>query len=283
MKKIGFIGSQSMHTVYFGRILSAGVAGLNSASGHLWAPDAPELMLSRLAEGDLSNHCDSVEELIEQSDAVMVLVRNGETHRDLSELCLRRGRPVFVDKPFACSEEDAAAILAAAEANGLPVMGGSTLCWLPEIAEVAARLPEAEELHIRFMADWDSPFGGFYYYGSHLTDLCAALAGTEATGFEARREGAAVEARVFYEGLTVTLAGAPSYSQLQFYTLNKDGSSFELSISDYERCYRLGMERFSQMLRDRESVCPEKLLFSTRLLDGIVKTLSAGQEGRQGL
>lgn len=283
MKRIGFIGAQSMHTVYFGNILSAGVGGLVSDSGRLWAADAPELILSRQAEGNLSDSCGSLRELIDVSDALMILVRDGSAHRELAERCLNQGKPVFVDKPFACTKEDAAAILAAAEANGLPIMGGSTLCWLPEIERVATLLPQARELHISFMADWESPHGGWYYYGSHLTDLCAHLAGTRAEGFEARREGRAVEATVYYDGLTVKLSGAPHIKFPLFSMTYQDGSCETIAVPDYERCYRLGMERFSQMLREEKSVNSQELLFSTSLLEGIIKTLSAGQTGRQGL
>lgn len=283
MKRIGFIGAQSKHTVYFGNILSAGVGGLDSDSGRLWAADAPELILSRQAEGNLSGSCGSLRELIEGSDALMILVRDGKTHRELAERCLNLGKPVFVDKPFACTAQDAAAILAAAEAKSLPIMGGSTLCWLPEIERVSALLPRAKELAISFMADWDSPHGGWYYYGSHLTDLCARLAGTQAEGFEARREGKMVEATVYYDGLTVKLTGAPHIKFPLFSLTYQDGSRETITVPDYERCYRLGMERFSRMLREEKSVHPQELLFSTKLLEGIIKTLSAGQTGRQGL
>lgn len=283
MKRIGFIGAQSMHTVYFGNILSAGVGGLDSNSGRLWAADAPELILSRQAEGNLSDSCGSLKELIEGSDALMILVRDGRTHRELAERCLNLGKPVFVDKPFACTEEDAATILAAAEANGLPIMGGSTLCWLPEVERVSALLPRAKELSISFMADWDSPHGGWFYYGSHLTDLCARLAGVQAEGFEARREGKMVEATVYYDGLTVKLTGAPHIKFPLFSLTYQDSSRETIAVPDYERCYRLGMERFSRMLREEKSVYPEELLFSTKLLEGIIKTLSAGKTGRQGL
>ncbi len=283
MERIGFIGAQSKHTVYFGNILSAGVGGLDSDSGRLWASDAPELILSRQAEGNLSGSCGSLKELIEASDALMILVRDGKTHRELAERCLNLGKPVFVDKPFACSTEDAAAILAAAQANDLPIMGGSTLCWLPEVERVSALLPQVKELSISFTADWESPHGGFYYYGSHLTDLCAALAGTKAESFAAQREGKIVEATVYYDGLTVKLTGAPHIKFPLFSLTYQDGSHETVAVPDYERCYRLGMERFSRMLREGESVYPERLLFSTRLLEGIVQALSAGQAGRQGL
>ena len=274
MKRIGFIGAQSMHTVYFGAVLAAGVPGLDSTSGHLWAPDTPQLVLPRLAAGELADSCTDVDQLLELSDAVMILLRDGTSHRALAERCLNRGKAVFVDKPFACTVRDAEAILACAEKNGMPVMGGSTLCWLPEIEQVAAQSLEAEEITIRFAADWDSPCGGWYYYGSHLTDLCAAIAGCSPIGLEAKRDGRTVEALVHYPKLLIRLCGDPEQKDLVLSVREKGGGVAEIPVPDYERCYRLGMERFSRMLREGKSVHPERLLFSSRLLEEIIKTLS---------
>lgn len=283
MKRIGFIGAQSMHTVYFGAILSAGVPGLNSVSGHLWAPDTPHLVLPRLAAGELADSCSTMDELLEVSDAVMILLRDGGSHRELAEICLKRGKAVFVDKPFAYTPEDAQAILACAESSGVPIMGGSTLCWLPEVEQMANKALQAKEITISFAADTQSPYGGWYYYGSHLTDLCAAIAGCDPIGLEVTRDGGNVEVLVRYENLLVRLSSSPDQKDLVFIVHNKDGSLNEICVSDYERCYRLGMERFSRMLRDGKSVHPDRLLFSVRLLDTIIKTLSGDKNAPTGL
>lgn len=277
MKKIGFIGAESMHTVYFGSILAAGVGGLDSSSGHLWAPDTPQLALPRMVAGELVDSCATLDELLEISDAVMILSRDGASHRALAEACIARGRPVFVDKPFACSPEDAEAMLAFAEQSGVPLMGGSTLCWLPETAQAARLAHQSTEITISFAADWYSPHGGWYYYGSHLTDLCTAIAGRNPIGLEAVRQGGCVQALVRYPELLVRLDSSPEQQALVFKFTGRDGAVTELAVPDYERCYRLGMERFSRMLRDGKSVHPERLLFSVRLLDAIIKTLNGDE------
>lgn|GEM_PF-1701880 len=274
IKRIGYIGAQSKHLVYFGEILASGVPGLDSSSGYVWAPDAPKLVSSRLAAGELAGSCDTLDELMEKSDAIMILTRDGRTHRKYAEICIENKKPVFVDKPFACDEQDAAAIIEASEKHQVPIMGGSTLCWLPETESVRQSVKDAYEITIQFTADWDSPYGGWYYYGSHLTDLCAAIGGCDAIGFEAKRDGRKVSANVFYNNLTVNLVSAPEIKKLSFFIKYKNGESQQILVPRYERCYRFGMERFSDMLKTGKSVHPERLLFSTVLLDSIIKRLS---------
>ena len=276
MKKIGFIGAQSLHSVYFGEVLSSGVPGLASTSGKIWAPDTPDLVPLRLVQGEISESCATLDELLEKSDAIMILLRDGNTHLSLAEQCLQSGKPLFVDKPFACAPEDARAMLDYAQKYKAPLMGGSTLCLLPETKLVASLASQAEEITISFAANWSSPFGGWYYYGSHLTDLCIAVGGADIKTVATTRLDERVKALVSYKNLKIHLCSEPDIKSLGFSIAFKSGEKRDIVIPDYDRCYRLGMERFSHMLKSGKSVHPERLYHSTVLLNQIVKTLSDG-------
>jgi Predicted dehydrogenases and related proteins len=282
MKKIGFIGAQSLHSVYFGEVLSSGVPGLASNSGRIWAPDTPDLVPMRLVQGEISESCATLDELLEKSDAIMILLRDGNTHRSLAEQCLKTGKPLFVDKPFACAPEDARAMLDCAQKHNAPLMGGSTLCLLPETKLVASLATQANEITISFAANWSSPFGGWCYYGSHLTDLCIAVAGGDIKTVSATRLGEKIEALVSYENLKIRLCSEPDIKNLSFSISLKSGETRDIVIPDYDRCYRLGMESFSRMLKSGKSVHPERLYHSTVLLHQIVKTLSDGKAHPSG-
>ena len=66
----------------------------------------------------------SMEEVVEKSDAVFVLApSNPEVHRELAEIPLKSGKPVFVDKPFAPSKADAEAMFELAAKHNTPLMG----------------------------------------------------------------------------------------------------------------------------------------------------------------
>jgi hypothetical protein len=51
--------------------------------------------------------CSSLEEMLPLVDAVLLARDDAETHADISELFLREGIPVYVDKPFAFNYKDA--------------------------------------------------------------------------------------------------------------------------------------------------------------------------------
>ena len=76
----------------------------------------------------------SMEEVVEKSDAVFVLApSNPEVHRELAEIPLKSGKPVFVDKPFAPSKADAEAMFELAAKHNTPLMSSSALRFSTEL------------------------------------------------------------------------------------------------------------------------------------------------------
>lgn len=76
----------------------------------------------------------SAEAAFEQTPAdAALVVTPPETHRAVSVAALRRGLPLFSEKPLAASLSDGVAVLAAARASGATLMVGQGRRWLPHI------------------------------------------------------------------------------------------------------------------------------------------------------
>lgn len=76
----------------------------------------------------------SIQDVIDASDCLVVLSPNNpEQHMRLTELPLRSGKPVYVDKTFACNYADAKQMLNLAKAHDTPVYSTSALRYAPEI------------------------------------------------------------------------------------------------------------------------------------------------------
>ncbi len=81
--------------------------------------------------------CDSIEELIEKSDGIIVLSPdNCEKHEELCQLPLRSGKRVYVDKTFAPDLPAAKRIFAIAEENDTPCYSTSALRFAEEYMTV---------------------------------------------------------------------------------------------------------------------------------------------------
>lgn len=79
----------------------------------------------------------TMEEVVEKSDCLIVLSPdNSEMHYELSKLALESGKPVFIDKTFADSKEEAERIFAIADKSGSPCFSSSALRFSQVLAGV---------------------------------------------------------------------------------------------------------------------------------------------------
>lgn len=81
--------------------------------------------------------CDTIEEVVEKSDCIIVLAPSyPELHEELSDIALKRGKPVYIDKTFAPDAETARRIIKKAEENNTPMFSTSALRYANEIPEI---------------------------------------------------------------------------------------------------------------------------------------------------
>lgn len=118
---------------------------------------------------DLHRHA-SLEGLAQKVDAALILDKNGARHLALAEPFLKRGLPVFIDKPFAETVEDADEILRLADKHGTAVFGGSALSQTIEAATVNQKI--AADI-VRVVTTYGS--GEYWEYASHPIQLGLSL------------------------------------------------------------------------------------------------------------
>ena len=247
--KIGVIGLRSRHTSFFRKALSTRFPEGQHAVTHICGYDAPE---------------------IRAVDAVVIALREGTQHAALAELCLKEKRPVFVDKPFTCGVEDAVRIQKTARQTGTPCTGGSTICFTQEVRHLAGKLPCQGSYTLSYQADPFSPFGGWHFYGSHLTDLCVTLFGRGWQTAAAQLQGSKLHAVVHYPRFSVSLRSSPVK---QPPVLQMDDRSYVL---DDQGCYQAGMVHFLSVAQGAALGCVEELVSSVRLMDAILTSLREG-------
>ena len=81
--------------------------------------------------------CDTIEEVVEKSDVIIVLSPdNPERHLDLAKLPLSSGKRVYVDKTFALSKDIAKQITAIADEHGTPFYSSSALRFSNELKDI---------------------------------------------------------------------------------------------------------------------------------------------------
>ena len=146
MIKIGLIGCQSMHAWSF-----AAVCNIPQENGEYRFPDArvtavygvddtPEHIQFTMEKGNIPVQVSSLEELCQHCNAFMILQRRGGEHVPYALELMKRGYPVFMDKPACCTAEDAAVLKKAMEEYKPIISGGSGLKYNRQVADLKQQL-----------------------------------------------------------------------------------------------------------------------------------------------
>ncbi len=276
--KIGILGCQSKHAEFFGALFNIDGAFPGFSAPFIYGDDAPSRLTYVCETAQIPEICQSAHELIARSDAVLITYRMAERHFDPAMACIQKGKPVFVDKPFTLDPKRAQTLADACLEKHVPLIGGSTLCYDPQISAVEKETNLSTHGTIAYQAQTDSPFGGYRFYGSHLTDLCATIFSTRAVSTRAFRINDSVNVLVRYPNRIVILHSSPRFEKPEI--CFSDGKSLKSIALDDVNCYQLGMDTFVRAIqRGQANVLKlEQLIFSVNLLYAILKSLETGEE-----
>ena len=94
----------------------------------------------------------------------------------------------------------------------------------------------------------DSPYSGFYFYASHLVEMCLAVFGWEPEAVTARNRDGQVTAIFHYASYDVVCAYTPGCGRY-FVQLTGKKDVLEAKEIDLNPAYRLEAEEFVELVR----------------------------------
>ncbi len=181
--RLGILGCDSSHVVEFSKRLNhrdiAAEQWVEGASVVAAWPGTSEIVPDRLPgfvatlRGYEIDIVDRPEDL--KVDAVLLEAQQGSTHAALAVPLLRSGVPVFVDKPFACSVADAAAMVEAAARGRAPLLSASSLRFAPEVQSLEVGRVLGAQTWAPASLHPGNP--GLFHYGVHGVEMLYTLMG----------------------------------------------------------------------------------------------------------
>ena len=186
--KIGLIGSQSMHAWAFAqacnepdkngnyRFLNARVVAVFGVD------DTPEHTRITMEKGHIPQAVSSLEELFEYCNAFMILQRRGGEHVAFAEEIIKKGYPVFIDKPVCCTPKDMERLRNLALRYDAVICGGSGFKYNKQIVQLKEEIAAKQygciqNAAITYSADIDSPYDGIFFYLPHAVEIMLELFG----------------------------------------------------------------------------------------------------------
>ncbi len=213
MINIGIIGAENSHAKAFSKALN-----LPDGEGRLRYPDmqvirvwGPEDSAQILAkEANIPVIAESPADF-DDCDAIMITTRSGSEHYEQIIKYIRKGVPVFIDKPYTVSVEEARLLAQEANRSGSLICGGSACKYAPDVLALAEQIKQLRQegklktASVNFNVWLKEEYDGFFFYAHHLIEIAFTLFGRELVSLRASRLGDTVTVNAVYPDMQVTL------------------------------------------------------------------------------
>lgn len=291
--KIGLIGLDTSHVTAFAGILNDTsnpnhIQGAKIVCGYPGGSDDLEVSYSRVAKftEELSSKygvkiLDTPQAVAEACDLVFISAVDGRAHRGLFEKIAKFGKPVFIDKPFACSVEDAKAMLDLAHSQAIPVMSCSSLRYAENLQ--AELLRNSDELGKIIGCDIYGPMNiqlplpPLFWYGIHCVEMAVATLGCGCKTVQVTQNaGNEVITCTWNDGRMALIHGLRNAHGKFGITVQREKSADYVNVSDIKRpWYATMLDAILGSLPEGRSDVPGEQMLE------ITKILVAGNESRK--
>ena len=278
MFRVGIIGSENSHAMAFSEIFN-----INNKEQY---PDIQVVAIygeDQAASEAVRDKCGveimNPEEMLGKVDAIMVTSRDGALHAGYAKPFIEAGIPAFVDKPLTRDVDEAIALMRLAKEKKVPIVGGSSLKYPEDLQELKKVIAAGEVRGADLAApvSMDNPYGGFFFYASHLVEMTMAIFGSQPRKISAYRTADSVTAMVRFDDCDVTNHFNEGNYRYSATIYTKDQTVFkELDVS---KIYQHECDAFARMLRTGEmEQTYEELVMPVAYIAAIEKAYETGEE-----
>lgn len=186
--QIGMIGLDTSHCPAFVKLLNDSAHEFHVCGAQIvkaFPGGSKDFSLSHSRVGQFSAElkalgiqiCDSIEETAGGMDAFFLESVDGRQHLEQFKILAQFGKPVFIDKPFACSLEDALAIAQIAGERNIPVMTASAIRYAKGIDGLLEDGAAAQSCEAFGPMAILSDYRDYFWYGIHSAEVLYAMMG----------------------------------------------------------------------------------------------------------
>ena len=215
MIKIGVIGTENSHAMAFAKYFNLP----DEKTGKIPYDDirvtavmgSDESVAAVVEKAHVETVCSSAEEMSQIVDAVMIVNQKGSAHYENAMPFVKKGMPIFVDKPFTSDVAQAEDLYEQMIKHGCKVMGGSGLKYVSGIVETNKLVQKLREegtfvsAAMNFIMIMESEHDGIFFYAPHLVEMCLAAFGNDIKSVQAFRNDSSMIVNVKYEKDSVSL------------------------------------------------------------------------------
>ena len=199
MIRVGIIGTENSHALAFAKYFN--LPDKQTGKTHyenirVTCVMGDDESVKRIQEeAGVPERAQTLQDFDGRVDAMMVTSRRGSQHYEYALPFVRKGMPMFIDKPFTADPAQAEQLAQEIAAAGCPVVGGSGCKYAENLQKVKGIVEELKAKNafmgavLNFRVMLDSEYDGVYFYASHLIEMCLEAFGWEPQAVYAHRNG----------------------------------------------------------------------------------------------
>lgn len=220
------------------------------------------------------------EDLLGKVDAVFVLPRHGDRHKELAMPFIKKGMPVFIDKPFTCKVSDAEELVGEIKKSGSTLCGGSYIKYAPGVEKLKANMPDRELIEtgcVCYPTTMGSPYGGLHFYSHHLIETMLKLFGTDVKSVSS----------VATAKRPIAVANYGDFSVIMNFASNEGGLGAEVYYThdqyisekiNYSGLDDLQCDGFIEAIKTGKGEDPDFFLAAVKVCNAYIKSLEEKKE-----
>ncbi|MDD5728114.1 MAG: Gfo/Idh/MocA family oxidoreductase [Victivallales bacterium] len=211
-----------------------------------------------------------IEQVVEKCDCIAVLAPSApQVHEELSDLALRSGKPVYIDKPFAPNLAAARRMIEKAAAHHTPMMSSSALRFGSELQKVVYETLAGEKA---YFASTSGGGSSFWEYSIHQFEMLVMLLGTGASRVMQCGRGDSQLMLIDYPDKRRGVMNRMKCHSFQTAFEYGDGVCQAIKeMSDFFQCFIEAMLEF--FVTGKPCIFPDEMLEVTALVETGIKAL----------
>jgi predicted dehydrogenase len=206
--RIGIIGAENSHTVGFGKLFNIDKKFHGVELKYVWG-ETDEFAKTAMEKGNIPIQVKDPKEMLGKIDALIVDHRHPKFHLEPAIPFIKEGIPTFIDKPFCYRAIEGKEFLQLAKKHGAPVSSYSSIAQSAatfDLKEQVKSLGKISQVIRTGTADFDSQYGGIFFYGIHIVEPLMFMFGDDIQEVKVSRNGKYGNASLkFSSGLFATL------------------------------------------------------------------------------
>lgn len=284
MLRIGLLGADSFHALAFAKLANLpseqGGSGLNVCISSICG-EGKERTKFVAQQANIPIIVKSPYDMT-NIDAVMIVTRSGDHHLEEALPFIEKGIPVWIDKPFTFSLQDAQAIIKHANKNNVFLAGGSFCKYCPDVLKIREQIDKIGGTknifgaHFNFPAQASDPYGGFHFYAPHSVEILSTIFGNDIRSIKADETNENLIGIFKYDKFSVSV----NFAQVSSFFCTIYGKvevfTSQIDISDI---YRYGFEKIvNGIINSSPPESMSSLIWPVKIVNSLIEAVESGKE-----